>query len=45
MHPILFIAFCVHAALHVFRADLLLYRAVASFSLTHGSLTRSRRLA
>ena len=33
------IAFTVHAALHEFRADLLLYGAVVLFILIHGSLT------
>lgn len=35
----IFIAFSVHAALHEFRADLLLYGAVVLFVLIHGSLT------
>lgn len=38
----IFIAFSVHAALHEFRADLLLYGAVVSFVLIHGSLTREQ---
>ena len=38
----IFIAFSVHAALHEFRADLLLYGAVVSFVMIHGSLTREQ---
>ena len=36
------IAFSVHAALHEFRVDLLLYGAVVSFILIHGWLTREQ---
>ena len=38
----IFIAFSVHAALHEFRADLLLYGAVVLFIMIHGSLTREQ---
>ena len=38
----IFIAFSVHAALHEFRADLLLYGAVVVFIMIHGSLTREQ---
>jgi uncharacterized membrane protein YphA (DoxX/SURF4 family) len=36
------VAFSVHATLHEFRADLLLYGAVVSFVLIHGPLTREQ---
>jgi len=38
----IFVAFSVHAALHEFRADLLLYGAVVLFIMIHGSLTREQ---
>ena len=36
------VAFGVHAVLHEFRADLLLYGAVVLFVMIHGSLTRDQ---
>ena len=38
----IFVAFSVHAALHEFRADLLLYGAVVLFVMIHGSLTHDQ---
>jgi hypothetical protein len=38
----IFIAFGVHAILHEFRGDLLLYSATVMFVLIHGPLTREQ---
>ena len=38
----IFVAFAVHAALHEFRGDLLIYGASVCFILIHGPLTREQ---
>ncbi|HKN66564.1 MAG TPA: hypothetical protein VJW73_09820, partial [Gemmatimonadaceae bacterium] len=38
----IFVAFTVHAALHEFRADLVLYGAAVLFVMIHGSLTHEQ---